>query len=138
MFNDHRIRFTPTIAALGTLMSVATSQSFGEEVPDALAAGWKGEKRCENVHEDDYIRVLRCVFPPAQGHERHSHPASFIYIMGGGRGMVTNANGTRHFEVKSDETRVTKRIAWHEMENTGDTDLRYLIVEKKYQPEGSK
>ena len=100
---------------------------------DALSAGWNGEKRCENLHEDDYIRVLRCTFPPSVGHERHSHPASFLYVLQGGHGQVTDSTGTRDFEVLTDQYRPSKPVEWHEAVNTGDTTMRYLIVEKKYQ-----
>jgi len=99
---------------------------------DALSAGWNGEKRCENLHEDDYIRVLRCTFPPTIGHERHAHPASFLYVLNGGNGQVTDANGTRNFEVTTDQYRLNKPVEWHEAVNTGDTTMRYLIIEQKY------
>jgi quercetin dioxygenase-like cupin family protein len=99
---------------------------------DALSAGWNGEKRCENLHEDDQIRVLRCTFPPTIGHERHAHPASFLYVLNGGNGQVTDASGTRDFEVTTDQYRANKPVEWHEAVNTGETTMRYLIIEKKY------
>src|ERR1041385_2515591 len=70
---------------------------------DALSAGWNGEKRCESLHEDDYIRILRCTFPPTTGHERHAHPASFLYVLSGGNGEVTDASGKRDFAVATDQ-----------------------------------
>ena len=121
--------------AVSVIFALLSFTAHSAEETDALNAGWNGEKRCENLYEDDYIRVLRCTFPPNVGHERHSHPASFLYELNGGHGIVTDASGTREFEVKTDQYRAGKPVEWHEAVNTGDTTMRYLIVEKRYQTE---
>jgi hypothetical protein len=102
-------------------------------VPDALTAGWKGERRCESLYEDELIRVLRCTFPPNVGHEAHSHPGTFTYFLSGGRGRITDAQGTRDYDIKTDDFRAGKPIEWHEGLNTGETTQRFLIIEKKYE-----
>jgi quercetin dioxygenase-like cupin family protein len=135
MHSDHKTRWVPSVLALAFLATATPTITYAADVPDALAAGWKGEKLCENLHEDEQIRVLRCIFPPNVGHEPHSHPASFLYVLTGGHGTVTDSNGMREFDVKTDESRPAKPVVWHEMLNTGDSTLRYLIVEKKYQVE---
>ena len=101
-------------------------------VPDAVAAGWKGQKICENLQEDDHIRVLRCTLPPNGGHERHSHPPVFGYVLSGGRGRNTNAKGTKDFEAETGESYTSEPVEWHESLNIGETPLGFLIVEKKY------
>jgi hypothetical protein len=121
--------------AVSAILAVLSSNAYSAEVSDALGAGWNGERRCENLYEDAQIRILRCTFPPNIGHERHSHPAFFNYILNGGHGQVTDASGTREFESKTDQYREGKAVEWHEMLNTGETTLRYLIVEKKYEAE---
>lgn len=133
MFSDHKTRLVRLVLALSLLAAANARTAYAADVPDAMDAGWKGEKRCENLHEDEHIRVLRCTFPPNVGHEPHSHPASFLYVLTGGHGKVTDSNGVREFEVKTDQSRPAKPVEWHEMLNTGDSTLRYLIVEKKYQ-----
>jgi len=115
------------------LLSLLPTVSDAADVPDALTAGWKGEKRCEKLYEDEMIRVLRCTFPPDIGHEPHSHPGTFGYVLSGGRGRVTDSQGTREFETQTDGFLVAKPVEWHEMVNTGQTTQRYLIVEKKYE-----
>jgi quercetin dioxygenase-like cupin family protein len=120
---------------LSVIFALLSCTVYSAEVVDAINAGWKGEKRCENLYEDAQIRILRCTFPPNVGHERHSHPAFFNYILSGGHGQVTDSSGTREFESKTDQYRAGKAVEWHEMLNTGDSTLRYLIVEKKYEPE---
>jgi quercetin dioxygenase-like cupin family protein len=119
--------------AVAVMLGLLSGAAYSAEVPDALTAGWKGERRCENLYEDPHIRILRCTFPPNTGHERHFHPTFFNYVLSGGRGQVTDAAGTREFESKADQYRAGEAVEWHEALNTGDTTLRYLIVEKKYQ-----
>ena len=100
-------------------------------LPDALAAGWKGQKTCENLHEDDRIRVLRCTFPPNVGHERHFHPAYFAYVLSGGRSQVTDAKGTREFDDKAGDSWAVDPVEWHEFLNIGDSTISYLVAEEK-------
>ena len=128
MSNSYRV-------ALPLVFALLSFAAYSAEVQDALSAGWNGERRCENLYEDAQIRILRCTFPPNTGHERHSHPAFFNYVLSGGRGQITDGSGTREFESKPDQYRAGKAVEWHEALNTGDTTLRYLIVEKKYESE---
>lgn len=110
------------------------STSVAGDVRDALTVGWKGQKTCESLYDDDKIRILRCTMPPNGGHERHSHPPHFGYTLSGdgGRGRSTDPKGTQDWESKTDEYWVSDAIEWHEVINTGDTTQRYLVVEKKY------
>ena len=79
---------------------LAATAAADTPLPDALEAGWQGQRVCERLHEDERQRVLRCTFPPGVGHERHFHAAHF------GDG-----------------------IDWHDVLNVGDTTSVYLIVE---------
>jgi hypothetical protein len=49
------------IALSGLCMTGAVGAA---DLPDPLAAGWKGEPVCEKLHEDEPLRILRCSFPP--------------------------------------------------------------------------
>jgi quercetin dioxygenase-like cupin family protein len=135
MSNGQQLRLACCYATFAFLTLLLPARSHAADVPDALTAGWKGEKRCEKLYQDEQIRVLRCTFPPNVGHEAHSHPASFSYFLSGGHGRVTDSHGTREFETKTDDFRVGKPVEWHEMVNVGDSMQRYLIVEKKYETE---
>ena len=116
------------------LMIYLPCTSGAADVPDALTAGWKGQKTCESLYDDAKIRILRCTLPPNGGHERHSHPSHFGYTLSGdgGRGRSTDLKGTQEWESKTDEYWTSDAIEWHEVVNTGDTTQRYLVVEKKY------
>jgi len=128
------VAFAAVLFSIAPLAAQETgsSTSRSADVPDAVAAGWKGQKICENLHEDAHIRVLRCTLPPNAGHERHSHPPHFGYVLSGGRGRGTSAKGTQDFEDKVGEQWISDAVEWHEGLNVGDTALSYLIVEKKY------
>ena len=99
------------------------------EIPDPLEAGWKGEPVCEKLHEDDDHRILRCTFPPGVGHERHFHRKHFGYAISGGRVRIIDASGTRELSLETGSSYSSDGVAWHEIENIGDTTIVYLIVE---------
>ena len=60
----------------GACEALATPRPLGP----LIAAGWKGQPACEKLHEDDKLRVFRCVLQPGGGHERHFHPAHYTYV----------------------------------------------------------
>ena len=124
--------FTLALLAVTVLVTNAPSMAFSADLPDALEAGWKGQKTCELLDEYEQVRILRCTFPPGVGHERHSHPTGdFGYVLSGGKMQVTNAKGTEVVEDKVGDHWVSGPIEWHEAVNVGDTTLSYLIVEMK-------
>lgn len=102
------------------------------ELPDPLAAGWKGEPVCEKLHEDASVRLLRCSFPPGVGHERHYHPPHVGYILAGGTMRVTDADGVRVVDAPSGYTFSNPEgIEWHEALNIGDSTAVYLMIEPR-------
>ena len=119
-------------AALLALLAVtAVTIAADDPLPDPLEAGWKGEKVCERLHEDDRQRVLRCTFPPGVGHERHYHASHFGYVLVGGRMRIETADGVRAVDLSDDLTWTSDGVDWHEVENIGETTSVYLIIEPK-------
>ena len=101
-------------------------------LPTAMDAGWKGEKVCERLFENDQIRVGRCTFPPGVGHERHFHPPHWGYIVQGSTMRTTNAQGVVVRELKAGSSWWSDGIEWHEVLNVGATTTGvYIIVEPK-------
>jgi beta-alanine degradation protein BauB len=131
MQSSPRTQYTLALLASALLATTGSSIASSADLPDGLAAGWKGQKTCENLHEDDQIRVLRCTFPPGVGHERHYHPRVFGYVLSVGKMQVTSAKGTETFEDKVGDNWVSDPIEWHEGVNVGDTTVSYLVVEMK-------
>jgi len=119
-----------TGAAVASLAAAVTmTEVRAERLPDPLAAGWKGEKVCEQLHKDEDQRVLRCSFPPTVGHERHYHDKNFGYVIAGGRMRITDANGTREVDLAVGSGFASDGVEWHEVINVGDTTVVYLMVE---------
>ena len=124
----------PRIARIATLLwltACVTGCRTAVQLPDPLAAGWRGRSVCEKLHEDDRLRVLRCTFAPGVGHERHFHAAHFGYVLAGGRMRITDEDGVREVDLLTSSTFSSDGIAWHEVLNIGDTTTVFLIVEPK-------
>jgi len=127
-----QLRLLPVLFAVALLQPVAgLAQPATAQLPDALGAGGNGQTTCERLHEDAKVRILRCVFAPNVGHERHFHAPHFIYVLSGGKVRVTTAAGTQELETKTGAGRMSPAIEWHEVLNVGETTLSYLIVEPK-------
>jgi len=123
-----------SFAARGVGGSGAASPSAGpaaDRLPDPLAAGWRGAPVCQQLHEEETLRVLRCTFPPGAGQERHFHPPHFGYALSGGRMRLTDARGTREVEIETGSSFASDGVAWHEVLNVGETTVSYLIVEPR-------
>jgi beta-alanine degradation protein BauB len=125
-------QFALVLLLSAALLTNAPSIARSADLPDALAAGWKGQATCEKLEEYEQVRILRCTFPPGVGHERHTHArGDFGYVLSGGKMQVTDAKGTQVVEDKVGAHWVSGPIEWHEAVNVGDTTLSYLIVELK-------
>jgi quercetin dioxygenase-like cupin family protein len=99
----------------------------------AQCAGWQGERVCENLHEDQMIRVLRCTFPAGVGHEMHYHPPHFGYVLSGDSIMrITTDAGVADRPVHAGSTFTNDTEIRHAALNVGAETMTYLIVEKKY------
>lgn len=119
------------IASLLTVVFFLLSCTENPKFPDALEAGWKGEKVCEVIHEDDDIRVLKCTFPPQIGHELHYHQPHFGYTLVGGTFQITDESGTRTVDVTTGSNFRNTEIISHEVLNVGATTAVFLITELK-------
>ncbi len=100
-------------------------------LPDPYEAGWKGEKVCEILEENDELRVLQCTFPPGVGHEKHEHPPHFGYTLKGSMFKITDSSGVRELNVPTGYSFSKDYISVHEAENIGDSTAVFLIVEYK-------
>lgn len=101
------------------------------DLPDPLEAGWKDEKVCTVLKENEKVRTLKCVFPPGVGHEKHFHAAHFGYTVTGSKFRITDATGTREVDVPTGSDFYNEKIEWHNVLNIGDSTAVFLIVEPK-------
>ena len=110
---------------------VKTAATSDVQLPDPLQAGWEGVAVCEQLYEDETNRTLRCTFPPGVGHEKHYHRPHFGYALSGGQMRLTDADGVREMDLKTDMSYYSGGVDWHEVLNIGETTVQYLIVEQK-------
>jgi beta-alanine degradation protein BauB len=114
------------------LASCATSPiPAAPTLPTAFDAGWRGERVCVPLYENAKVRAARCTFPPGGGHERHSHPPHWGYIVQGGTMRTTTDAGTIERVLKSGASWWSDGIIWHEAVNVGTETAVYIIVEPK-------
>lgn len=109
-----------------------TKKSVAEnKLPDPLKAGWEGESVCEVVEENEHVRVLKCVFPPGVGHEKHYHDPHVGYTLAGGKFQMTDSSGTREVNVPAGSSFGSEKVITHEVLNVGETTAEFLIIEYK-------
>jgi hypothetical protein len=113
------------------ILAMVGEHAVPSTLPDPLDAGWKGEPVCETLHEDLDNRILLCTFPPDVGHERHFHNRYFGYAVAGGRVKITDSTGTYEVDLDTGSNFTSDGVSWHEVINTGDSTIVYLIVEPK-------
>lgn len=100
-------------------------------LPDPLEAGWRGEKVCEVVEENEHVRVLKCTFPPGVGHEEHYHLPHIGYTLAGGTFQISDSTGTRTVSVPTGSKFKNEYLTVHQVLNVGETTASFLIIEYK-------
>jgi len=122
-----------SIRGLIALLAISTTSvaSTTPMLPDPLAAGWNDVPVCELLHENSKQRILRCVFEPGMGHERHFHAPHFGYAIKGGRMRISDESGVKEVDLPTGSNFTSTGVVWHEVLNIGDTTVEYLIIEAK-------
>jgi quercetin dioxygenase-like cupin family protein len=114
-----------TIAALAAaflmLAGIAAAQ-------DAAAVN---PKTIHVTLDNDRVRVFEAKLEPGDKESLHSHPASIVYVIAGGRVRNHTPDGkTSEAEMKAGDT-VYREPLTHWAENIGTTTLRLIVVELK-------
>ena len=122
-----------SVVLLGMAFLMVPPAVQAESNPDAWPFEWQDQKPCERLFEDAQIRISRCIFPPGAVHFLRFYPGYLSYILSGGKGLIAESKGTRQINLRADTFTSNQPIAWHELINIGDTTLRYLVVERKYE-----
>lgn len=113
------------------LLFLGVSCEEPKTLPDPLEAGWKGEPVCEVLKNNDELRVLKCVFNPGIGHEKHYHNPHFGYTLRGGKFRIADIKGTREVDIPDGYSFSKDSITSHEVLNIGQTTAEFLIIEYK-------
>lgn len=122
-----------TMISAGLILSACASARDPQQaqLPDPLEAGWKGEKVCEVVQDNEAVRVLRCTFPPGVGHEKHFHAPHVGYALKGGAARIWDEQGEREATTPDGYSWWTPERTVHENLNIGTETSVYLIIEPK-------
>ena len=81
--------------------------------------------------DNDRVRVFEARLEPGDKENMHSHPASIVYVIAGGRVRNHAPDGkTSEAEMKAGDT-VYREPVTHWAENIGTTTLRLIVVELK-------
>jgi quercetin dioxygenase-like cupin family protein len=118
------------ILASSLVMVLQAAQPV-EPLPSAFDAGWRGQKVCEPLFENERMRAARCSFPPGIGHERHYHRPHWGYIVQGTTMRITSASGTTDRVLETGSNWWSDGVEWHEAINIGKTTGVYVIIEPK-------
>tara|TARA_R110002073_G_scaffold23229_8_gene79388 strand:+ start:58 stop:438 length:381 start_codon:yes stop_codon:yes gene_type:complete len=121
------------IAMIFALLITSCKQEKTNELnlPDPFQAGWKSEKVCEVLEDNDELRVLKCSFPPNVGHEKHYHNPHFGYALVGGTFKIDDASGTREVSFPTGYSWNKDEVSEHQVLNVGDSTSVFLIIEYK-------
>jgi mannose-6-phosphate isomerase-like protein (cupin superfamily) len=80
--------------------------------------------------ENEHVRMLEMIVPAGEADNERSHPDETVYFIAGGKAKVTVGGEAMEMELPDGATMWHE--AWtHQVTNTGDTEIRAIIVESK-------
>ena len=112
--------------ATGGLLLLALSQGAPAQDPAVVNA-----KTIQVKLENSRVRVLESVLAPGEKEKLHSHPASILYVIDGGKIRNHGGDGTTTEAELAAGTTVYRDPVTHWAENVGTTTTRVVIVELK-------
>ena len=81
--------------------------------------------------ENEHVRMLEMIIPAGEADNQHSHPDETVYFITGGNAKIVEENGDT-MEAELPDGATMWHPAWtHQVTNTGDTEIRAIIVESK-------
>jgi quercetin dioxygenase-like cupin family protein len=84
--------------------------------------------------DNDRVRVFEATLPPGWKENQHSHPASIVYVIEGGKVRNHAADGTTSEAVYTAGMTAYRDPVTHWAENIGTTTIRLVVVELKPKP----
>jgi beta-alanine degradation protein BauB len=81
--------------------------------------------------DNDRVRVLEAISNPGDKEDWHSHPATIVYVVAGGKLRISTRDGkSNDVEFKTGDTLYRPPVT-HSALNIGTTQLHVIIVELK-------
>jgi beta-alanine degradation protein BauB len=124
-----RTKLLMQVGAGGLLLLLLGSQ--GAPAQDAAVVN---ASSIEVKLENSRVRVLEAILEPGEREHLHSHPASVVHVIAGGKIRNHSADGkTTESEFVTGET-VYRDPLTHWAENIGTTTLHVIVVELRDPP----
>ena len=111
------------VAALGVLMASAPVPA-----QDAAAVN---PKTIKVKADNDRVRLFEATLAPGEKEQMHSHPASLVYVIAGGKMRSHAPDGTTTDHTYTTGEAVYREPLTHWAENVGTTTVRLIVVELK-------
>ncbi len=111
------------VAALGVLMASAPVPA-----QDAAAVN---PKTIKVKVDNDRVRLFEATLAPGEKEQMHSHPASLVYVIAGGKMRSHAPDGTTTDHTYTTGEAVYREPLTHWAENVGTTTVRLIVVELK-------
>ena len=84
--------------------------------------------------ENESFRILEMTVKPGEKDEMHGHPAYGYYVLSDAGGTLYPEEGEpKVLKLKEGMANFQEPVEKHQLENTGDTDIRMIIFELKNQ-----
>ena len=82
--------------------------------------------------DNDDVKVYEAIYKPGDKVPMHSHPKHIVYVMSGGKMTFTNKEGKKEERITESGKVMDSPPVSHMTENTGDTEIKVLVVELKH------
>ena len=83
------------------------------------------------ILENDHVRMLEMTLPAGTSDNQHSHLDESVYFISGGKASIVDGDGETMEAELPDGTTMWHPAWTHTVTNTGDTEIRAIIVESK-------
>jgi quercetin dioxygenase-like cupin family protein len=81
--------------------------------------------------DNDRVRLFEATLAPGEKEQLHSHPASIVYVIAGGKMRSHAPDGTTTDHTYTTGEAVYREPLTHWAENVGTTTVRLIVVELK-------
>ena len=110
----------------------AAKSDAGDKAKPVADATVVSPKNYKVIKENSNARIIQGNFKPGERDKWHGHPESAIHIQSGGSGTVHFPDGTtKKLELKTGASILQPAVSSHSFENTGKTEIRFVMVEIK-------
>ena len=122
----------PRIRSLGAAIAAGAALMLaGPRVSRAQDPAVVNARTIHVKLDNDRVRVFEAVLEPGDREQMHSHPASVIYVIAGGKIRNHAVDGKTSEAVLHDGDVIYRDPLTHWAENIGTTTVRLILLELK-------